>query len=40
MPAFRLVVPAIVDTHGRVSLESPVNAGISENLRGPQDNWR
>ena len=35
MPAFRLVVSTIIDAHGRVILESPLNAGISENLRGP-----
>ena len=30
----RLAVSAIVDAHRRVGLESPVNAGVSETLRG------
>ena len=30
----RLAVAAIVDAHKRVGLESPVNAGVSETLRG------
>ena len=29
-----LAVSAIVDAHRRVGLESPVNAGVTETLRG------
>ena len=35
MSTVRLAVSAIVDAHGRVILESPVNAGVNENLRSP-----
>ena len=34
MSTVRLAVSAIVDAHKRVGLESPVNAGVSETLRG------
>ena len=34
MSTVRLAVSAIVDAHRRVGLESPVNAGVSETLRG------
>ena len=34
MSTIRLAVSAIVDAHKRVGLESPVNAGVSETLRG------
>ena len=34
MSTVRLVVSAIVDAHKRVGLESPVNAGVTETLRG------
>ena len=34
MSTVRLAVAAIVDAHSRVGLESPVNAGVAETLRG------
>ena len=34
MSTIRLAVSAIVDAHRRVGLESPVNAGVSQTLRG------
>ena len=34
MSTVRLAVSAIVDAHKRVGLESPVNAGVTETLRG------
>ena len=34
MSTVRLAVSAIVDAHRSVGLESPVNAGVSETLRG------
>ena len=34
MSTVRLAVSAIVDAHRRVGLESPVNAGVTETLRG------
>ena len=34
MPTVRVAVAAIVDAHRRVGLESTVNAGVSETLRG------
>ena len=34
MSTVRLAVAAIVDAHKRVGLESPVNAGVTETLRG------
>ena len=34
MSTVRLAVSAIVDAHRRVDLESPVNAGVTETLRG------
>ena len=35
MSTVRLAVASIVDAHRREGLESPVNAGVSEILRGP-----
>ena len=41
MSTVRLVVSAIVDAHKRVGLESPVNAGVTETLRGlARRRWR
>ena len=34
MSTIRLAVSVIVDAHGRVGQESPVNAGVTETLRG------
>ena len=34
MPMIRLAISAVADAHRRVGLESPVNAGVSQTLRG------